>query len=124
MQTIDKVLSARNRNEVELTEGNLTEACKDVVRNKGSWGIDKMSVKELKPYLDKNREELSETIRHGEYIPQPIKGKEVPKRNRKKRLLGIPTVVDRMLQQAVTRALRPQFEYMFYSLYNYFQWCS
>jgi len=66
MQTIDKVLSARN----------LTEACKEVIQNKGSWGVDKMNVKELKPYLDNNREELSETIRHGEYIPQPIRGKE------------------------------------------------
>lgn len=103
MQTIDQVLSARN----------LTAACKEVVKNKGSWGVDKMGVKELKPYLDKNREELSELIRHGEYIPQPIRGKEIPKRNRKMRLLGIPTVVDRMLQQAVSRVIMPQFEYMF-----------
>lgn len=71
MQTIDKVLSARNRNEVELTEGNLTEACKEVVKNKGSCGVDKMSVNELKPYLDKNRKELSEEIRHGNYIAHP-----------------------------------------------------
>lgn len=62
MQTIDKVLSARN----------LTEACQDVIKNKGSWGIDKMSVKELKPYLDKNREELTGKIRHGRYVAQPI----------------------------------------------------
>ena len=103
MQTIDKVLSARN----------LTEACKEVVKNKGSWGVDKMGVEELKPYLDKNREGLSEQIRQGNYIPQPILGKEIPKRNGKKRLLGIPTVVDRMLQQAVTRVIMPQFEYMF-----------
>jgi group II intron reverse transcriptase/maturase len=103
MQTIDKVLSARN----------LTEACKEVVKNKGSWGVDKMGVEQLKSYLNKNREELSEAIRSGNYIPQPIRGKEIPKRNRKKRLLGIPTVVDRMLQQAVSRVIMPQFEYMF-----------
>ena len=103
MQTIDKVLSARN----------LTEACKEVTQNKGSWGVDKMSVKELKPYLDKNREELLEEIRHEDYIPQPIRGKEIPKRNGKKRLLGIPTVIDRMLQQAVSRVIMPQFEYIF-----------
>lgn len=102
MQTIDKVLSARN----------LTEACKEVVKNKGSWGVDKMSVKELKTYLDKNREGLTEQIRQGNYIPQPIRGKEIPKRNGK-RMLGIPTVVDRMLQQAVSRVIMPQFEYMF-----------
>ena len=103
MQTIDKVLSAKN----------LTGACKEVVKNRGSWGVDKMGVKELKPYLDKNREGLSEEIRHGNYIPQPIRGKEIPKRNGKKRLLGIPTVIDRMLQQAVARVIMPQFEYMF-----------
>ncbi|MDA3833150.1 MAG: group II intron reverse transcriptase/maturase, partial [Spirochaetales bacterium] len=93
MQTIEKVLSARN----------LTEACSEVVKNKGAGGIDRMSVGQLKPYLDLNREELCETIREGKYIPQPIRGKEISKRNGKTRLLGIPTVVDRMLQQAVLR---------------------
>jgi len=103
MQTIDKVLTARN----------LTEACKEVVKNKGAAGIDRMSVKQLKTYLDKNREPLIAEIHKGEYIPQPIRGKEIPKRKGKKRLLGIPTVIDRMLQQAVSRTLMPQYEYMF-----------
>jgi len=88
------------------------------VKNKGAGGVDGMSVKELKSYLDKNREELCNTIREGRYIPQPIRGKEIPKRNGKKRLLGIPTVTDRMLQQAVSRVIMPQFEYMF-SEYSY-----
>ena len=108
MQTIEKVLSARN----------LTEACTEVVKNKGAGGIDRMNVDQLKSYLDLNREELCETIREGKYIPQPIRGKEIPKRNGKTRLLGIPTVVDRMLQQAVLRVIMPQFEYMF-SDYSY-----
>jgi hypothetical protein len=108
MQTIEKVLSARN----------LTEACSEVVKNKGAGGIDGMNVGQLKSYLDLNREELCETIREGKYIPQPIRGKEIPKRNGKVRLLGIPTVVDRMLQQAVLRVIMPQFEYMF-SDYSY-----
>ena len=103
MQTIDKVLSSRN----------LTDACHEVIRNKGAAGVDKMSVKELKTYLDNNREELEELIRQGGYIPQPIRGKEIPKHNGKMRLLGIPTVIDRMLQQAVSRVIMPQFEYMF-----------
>jgi len=103
MQTIDKVLNA----------GNLTQACYEVIRNKGAAGVDKMSVKELKSYLDKNRYELTELIRNGEYIPQPIRGKEIPKGKDKIRLLGIPTVIDRMLQQAVSRVIMPQFEYMF-----------
>ena len=108
MQTIDAILSARN----------LTEASRDVIRNKGATVVDAMSVKELKPYLDKHREELSVLIRQGEYFPQPIRGKEIPKSNKKRRLLGIPTVVDRMLQQAVARIIMPRYEYMF-SEYSY-----
>lgn len=108
MQTIDAVLNARN----------LTQACYEVIRNKGAAGVDKMSVKELKAYLDKNRQLLTELIRKGDYIPQPIRGKEIPKSNGKMRLLGIPTVIDRMLQQAVSRIIMPQFEYMF-STYSY-----
>lgn len=103
MQTIDNVLSARN----------LTESCAGVVKNREAGGIDRMSVGQLKSYLDLNREELCETIREGKYIPQPIRGKEISKRNGKTRMFGIPTVVDRMLQQAVTRVIMPQFEYMF-----------
>jgi RNA-directed DNA polymerase len=103
MQTIDKVLTARN----------LTEACAEVIKNKGASGVDHLSVKQLKAYLDTNREALIAQICQGHYIPQPIRGKEIPKRNGKKRLLGIPTVVDRMLQQAVSRVIMPQFEYMF-----------
>lgn len=108
MQTIEKVLSARN----------LTEACSEVVKNKGAGGIDGMSVGQPKSYLDLNREELGNSLREGKYIPQPIRGKEISKRNGKTRLLGIPTVVDRMLQQAVLRVVIPQFEYMF-SEYSY-----
>jgi len=103
MQTIDKVLNTRN----------LTEACAEVIKNKGAAGIDHMDVKQLKAYLDTNRDELKTLINRGDYIPQPIRGKEIPKRNGKTRLLGIPTVVDRMLQQAVSRVIMPQYEYMF-----------
>jgi RNA-directed DNA polymerase len=108
MQTIEHILSARN----------LTKACQQVVRNKGSAGIDGMSVKELKGYRDKNRNTLTELIRNGEYYPRAVRGKEIAKSNGKKRLLGIPTAVDRMLQQAVARTIMPQYEYMF-SGYSY-----
>ena len=70
-------------------------------------------MKQLKAYLDINREALIEQIHSGNYIPTAIRGKEIPKRNGKKRLLGIPTVIDRGLQQAVSRAIMPQYEYMF-----------
>jgi retron-type reverse transcriptase len=108
MQTIEKVLSARN----------LTEACLEVVKNKGAGGVDGMSVKVLKAYLDLNRDALVNQIHQGDYIPSPIRGQEIPKRNGKKRLLGIPTAIDRMLQQAVSRIIMPQYEYMF-SEYSY-----
>ena len=108
MQTIDKALSTRN----------LTEACLEVVKNKGAGGIDGMSVKQLKAFLDSNREALINQIHQGDYIPSPIRGKEIPKRNGKTRLLGIPTAIDRMVQQAVSRVIMPQYEYMF-SVYSY-----
>jgi group II intron reverse transcriptase/maturase len=100
MEMIEKVLEA----------GNLTKACKEVVKNKGAGGVDKMPVKKLKAFLDTNREVLRESVRRGEYIPQPIRGKHISKGNKKKRLLGIPTAVDRMLQQAVLRIVMPQYE--------------
>lgn len=79
-----------------------------------------MSVKKLKAYLDINRKALSESDEIGRvnYVPHPIRGKEIPKQNVKKRLLSIPTVIDRMMQQAVCRVIVPQYEYMFsnYSL--------
>ena len=96
-----------------LEAGNLTAACREVVKNKGAGGVDKMPVKELKAYLDANREKLCESVRSGEYLPQPIRGKHIPKGNKEKRLLGIPTAVDRMLQQGVLRVVMPQYEFEF-----------
>lgn len=100
MELIDKILEA----------GNLTKACKEVVKNKGAGGVDKMPVQKLKQYLDNNRADLCNSVRSGDYIPQPIRGKQIPKSNGKKRLLGIPTAVDRMLQQAVLRVVMPLYE--------------
>jgi group II intron reverse transcriptase/maturase len=101
-----------------LRAPNLTLASKEVIRNKGAGGIDGMSVKDLEEYLSKNRETLINQIRNQTYIPQPIRGKDIPKGNGKVRTLGIPTVVDRMLQQAVLRIIMPHYEYMF-SSYSY-----
>lgn len=96
-----------------LEAGNLTKACREVVKNKGAGGVDKMPVKKLKAYLDANRDKLCESVRSGEYLPQPIRGKQIPKGNKKMRLLGIPTAIDRMLQQAVLRVVMPQYELEF-----------
>lgn len=103
MEMIEKILEA----------GNLTKACREVVKNKGAGGVDKMPVKKLKAYLDANRDALCESVRSGEYLPQPIRGKQIPKGNKKMRLLGIPTAIDRMLQQAVLRVVMPQYELEF-----------
>ncbi len=93
-----------------LEAGNLTKACREVVKNKGAGGIDKMPVRKLKAFLDTNRVKLCDSVRSGDYLPQPIRGKQIPKSNGKKRLLGIPTAVDRMLQQAALRILMPLYE--------------
>lgn len=101
-----------------LRVSNLIQASKEVIRNKGAGGVDRMSVNDLEEYLSNNRGNLMSQIREQKYIPQPIRGKEIPKGNGKTRLLGIPTVVDRMLQQAVLRVIMPRYEYMF-SEYSY-----
>lgn len=108
MKLVDEILRA----------GNLTQACNEVIRNKGAGGTDGMSVESLKDYLTNNRNSLENLIRNCTYYPQPIRGKDIPKGNGKARTLGIPTVVDRMLQQAVLRILMPKYEYVF-SVYSY-----
>jgi group II intron reverse transcriptase/maturase len=97
---IEKVIAARN----------LTNACYKVVQNKGSAGIDGMSIKELKAFIDAHRSEMVSQLISKRYIPQAIKGVEIPKPNGKTRLLGVPTVVDRWLQQAVSQQLAIHFE--------------
>ena len=96
-----------------LNRRNIMRAYRQVVSNKGSAGVDGMSVKELYAYLTKNREQIESDIRQGKYLPKPIRGVEIPKSNGKKRLLGVPTVIDRMLQQAVGQVLAIKFEMEF-----------
>jgi group II intron reverse transcriptase/maturase len=88
-------------------------AYRQVKRNDGSSGVDGMSAKELYAHLTKNRGQIETDIRKGKYIAQAIRGKELPKGNGKKRLLGIPTVLDRVLQQAVGQVLGVRFEMEF-----------
>lgn len=92
---------------------NIRSACKQVVANKGSAGVDGMTVKELPRYFKLNRKDLCQTIRSNKYFAQAILGVEIPKENGKKRLLGIPSVVDRLLQQAVHQIISPMFELEF-----------
>jgi group II intron reverse transcriptase/maturase len=89
---------------------NLREAAEHVIRNKGAPGIDGMTVEELLPYLDAHLDELVKKIKCGKYWPKPVRRKEIPKPGGGVRLLGIPTVIDRMVQQAIAQVLTPIFE--------------
>lgn len=92
---------------------NTMRACRQVVRNKGAAGIDGMTVDSLDDYFRTNRREIEDSLRAGNYLPQPILGVEIPKGNGGKRLLGVPTVLDRMLQQAVGQVLCSHFDFDF-----------
>ena len=96
-----------------LKPKNLTKAYRKVVGNKGAAGIDKMTFKELASFMETNRTQVVESIINKKYVPKPIKGVEIPKSNGKTRLLGIPTVVDRWLQQSVSQVLGSKFELRF-----------
>lgn len=93
-----------------LSRNNLNQAYLQVVRNKGAAGVDGMTYDQLLPYLKENREELLSQLRIGSYKPSPVRRVEIPKPNGDKRKLGIPTVIDRMLQQAINQVLQPIFE--------------
>jgi group II intron reverse transcriptase/maturase len=96
-----------------LNRKNLYKAYRQVVQNKGSAGMDRMPVTELFSYLENNRDSILISILNHTYVPKPIKGVEIPKSNGKTRLLGVPTVVDRWLQQAVSQVLMTKYELTF-----------
>ena len=96
-----------------LNRMNMIRAYRQVLSNKGSAGVDGMTVKELYSHLSKNRELIETSIRQSKYQPQAILGVAIPKSNGKTRLLGIPTVTDRLLQQAVGQVIAIKFEVEF-----------
>ena len=93
-----------------VSSENLNRAYKRVKRNKGAGGVDGMGVDELLQYLKDNGDEIRESIVAGTYQPQPVRRVEIPKDNGKKRKLGIPTAVDRVIQQAIAQVLTPIYE--------------
>jgi RNA-directed DNA polymerase len=93
-----------------LTRKNMLRAMYKVQKNYGSAGVDHMPVTKLSELMLIDKEALTAKVRSGEYLPQPILGVEIPKGNGKTRLLGIPTVTDRMLQQAVLQIIMAKFE--------------
>ena len=96
--------------ELLLHPHNVQRALKQVIANKGSAGVDRLSVNELTESFRKGKTHLYSSIKEMEYLSQPILGVKIPKGNGKTRLLGIPTVTDRMLQQAVSQVLMPHYE--------------
>jgi len=92
---------------------NLNDAYKRVVRNGGSGGVDRMTVDELLPYLKLHGGEIVRDLLGGRYKPLPVRRVEIPKDNGKMRQLGIPTAVDRMVQQAIAQVLTPMYEPQF-----------
>jgi len=93
-----------------LERENLNLAYKRVKKNGGSHGVDGMKVEELLPYLKQYGENLRQALLEGKYRPQPVRRVEIPKAEGGIRLLGIPTAVDRMIQQAIAQVLSPIFE--------------
>jgi group II intron reverse transcriptase/maturase len=96
-----------------LERDNLNQAYKRVKANKGAGGVDKMEVGDLLPYLTEHGEAIKQSIKEGKYKPNPVRRVEIPKDDGKKRPLGIPTVVDRVIQQAIAQVLSPIFERQF-----------
>lgn len=96
-----------------LSPANLNAAYLRVKRNGGAAGVDKMDCDRLLGYLIEHGEELKERIRRRTYRPNPVRRVEIPKDNGGKRQLGIPTVVDRMFQQAIAQVLSPIYERQF-----------
>ena len=96
-----------------LTKENLNKAYKKVYQNKGASGVDGITVYEIKEYIQNNRDEILNQIRNRKYKPQPVRRVQIPKDNGKKRNLGIPTVMDRIIQQAMIQVISPIYEEQF-----------
>ena len=99
--------------EAILYKDNFNRAYKRVKANKGAPGIDGMSVEEALPYLREHQKELTDRIYRGKYTPSPVRRVEIPKPDGGVRKLGIPTVIDRTIQQAIAQQLIPLYEPLF-----------
>ena len=93
-----------------VSRANMQKAYNRVISNKGAVGVDNMSTGQLKGYLQTEWPRIKEALLNGTYIPQPVRKVEIPKPGGGSRMLGIPTVLDRLVQQAVYQELSPLFE--------------
>ncbi|WP_307070208.1 group II intron reverse transcriptase/maturase, partial [Alkalibacillus filiformis] len=97
-----------------LRKDNLDQAQKQVIKNKGAAGVDGITIKELPSHMLENKKDIIRRIKQREYQPSPVRRVEIPKDDGGVRLLGIPTVVDRVIQQAITQVLTPKFNQQFH----------
>lgn len=104
--------------EMITTKENLNRAYKKVVENKGASGIDGVTVEELGDYIKSNKDEIVKSIRNKTYFPKPVRRVYIPKSNGKMRPLGIPTALDRTIQQAIAQPISDIYEEIF-SEYSY-----
>ena len=104
--------------EVILSKENLNRAYKKVVANKGASGVDGVTVEELGDYIRENKDVIVTSIRNKTYMPEPVRRVYIPKDNGKQRPLGIPTALDRTIQQAIAQPISDIYEEIF-SEYSY-----
>ncbi len=96
--------------EAVITRSNMMLAYQRVVENKGAAGVDNLSVSDLKPWLKQHWLRVKETLEEGSYLPRAIRKVDIPKADGNIRTLGVPTVVDRLIQQAIAQQLSPLVE--------------
>lgn len=117
-RSVSRVTARKEETETEtlqlmeqvVVRENMLRAYKQVMANKGAAGVDNMTVEQLMPYLQKHWARIKQELLSGKYQPQAIRAVEIPKPNGGMRQLGIPTVVDRLIQQALHQVLSPHFE--------------
>jgi len=102
--------ASSNLLEQVVNRRNMARACRQVVKNGGSPGVDGMQTETLWIWLQRNHDKLAKSLLEGSYLPQPVRLAEIEKPGGGKRGLGIPTVVDRMIQQAIHQVLNPLFD--------------
>lgn len=110
---VERGVTAMELMEMILTKENLNQAYQKVVANKGASGIDEITVEELGGYIRENQESIINSLRNRTYFPKPVRRVYIPKTDGKKRPLGIPTALDRTIQQAVAQPISDLYEKIF-----------
>lgn len=110
---VERGVTTMDLMEVILSKENLNRAYKKVVANKGASGIDEITVEELGSYIRENQEAIINSLRNRTYFPKPVRRVYIPKSNGKMRPLGIPTALDRTIQQAIAQPISEIYEEIF-----------